>query len=154
MTPKEQNTSTKNGKAQKPKSLLALKVEMLSELVASVQDEINSLSVYLRIHGISTQNDSFDLSWGINLAEEMRRIEIELITYVLRYTRGHQVRAARILGVKPTTLNAKIKVLGISPLALREPSFETLTNGKPECDTFPLGPQRTPNEASADANTF
>ena len=44
-----------------------------------------------------------------SLSEEVRRFEIELITNALRQTHGHQLRAARLLGVKVTTLNGKIK---------------------------------------------
>jgi DNA-binding protein Fis len=153
MTRKQQNSGSKNGRAQVEKPWLDLKLEMLSELVSSVQDEINSLRGYLNTYTPSSSN-SVDLVKGINLAEEMRRIEIELITYVLRYTRGHQVRAAQILGMKPTTLHAKIKLFRISPLALKVPTFETPTNKKPRRDTFHLGPQGTIGEASGEANAF
>ena len=44
-----------------------------------------------------------------SLSEEVRRFEIELITNALLQTHGHQLRAARLLGVKVTTLNGKIK---------------------------------------------
>lgn len=46
---------------------------------------------------------------GTSLSEEVRRFEIELITNALLQTHGHQQRAARLLGVKLTTLNGKIK---------------------------------------------
>jgi transcriptional regulator with GAF, ATPase, and Fis domain len=41
------------------------------------------------------------------------RFERELIEDTLRRVHGVQRRAARILGIKPTTLNEKIKRLGI-----------------------------------------
>lgn len=44
-----------------------------------------------------------------NFYDEVRRFEIELINDALCRTRGHQQEAARLLGVKPTTLNSKIK---------------------------------------------
>ena len=44
-----------------------------------------------------------------SLSEEVRRFEIELITNALLQTHGHQQRAARLLGVKLTTLNGQIK---------------------------------------------
>jgi DNA-binding NtrC family response regulator len=47
---------------------------------------------------------------GINLREEVRRFEAELIRRVLRRTGGHQRRAAAILGLKETTLCVKIKL--------------------------------------------
>lgn len=48
------------------------------------------------------------------LQEEVQRYEIELIKSALQRTRGNQRRAARLLGVKVTTLNCKIKRFGIS----------------------------------------
>ena len=41
--------------------------------------------------------------------EEVRRFEIRLITRALRLAHGKQTEAARLLGLKPTTLNAKMK---------------------------------------------
>jgi len=53
------------------------------------------------------------LSEGIDLFEELKRFEINLITLALKQTRGHQARAARLLNINPTTLNSKIKLYGI-----------------------------------------
>ena len=41
--------------------------------------------------------------------EEVRRFEIGLITRALQRARGRQNEAARLLGLKATTLNAKMK---------------------------------------------
>ena len=41
--------------------------------------------------------------------EEVRRFEIGLITRALRRAQGNQRAAARLLGLKATTLNAKMK---------------------------------------------
>jgi transcriptional regulator with PAS, ATPase and Fis domain len=53
---------------------------------------------------------------GENLAlhEEVQRYEAELIRKALHRTGGNQRRAAKLLGVKVTTLNCKIKRFGIS----------------------------------------
>lgn len=45
----------------------------------------------------------------LNLAAEVRRFEITLIRSALQHTGGRQRRAARLLGLKVSTLNAKIK---------------------------------------------
>jgi DNA-binding NtrC family response regulator len=45
----------------------------------------------------------------IRLDDEVKRFEIDLIRAALDKTHGNQSRASRILGVKKTTLNAKIK---------------------------------------------
>ncbi|MGB7926357.1 MAG: helix-turn-helix domain-containing protein [Pyrinomonadaceae bacterium] len=52
---------------------------------------------------------------SINLQEEVRGFEIDLIRRALKRTGGNQVRAARLLGVKVTTLNSKIIRYGINP---------------------------------------
>jgi DNA-binding NtrC family response regulator len=49
----------------------------------------------------------------INYAETVARFEKGLIEETLRKARGVQRRAARILGIKPTTLNEKIRRLGV-----------------------------------------
>lgn len=51
----------------------------------------------------------------IDFYDEVRRFEIELIRRALSTTGGHQVRAARLLNVKVTTLNSKIKRFNINP---------------------------------------
>lgn len=45
----------------------------------------------------------------LKLDEQVKRFEIDLIRTALDKTGGNQARAARLLGVKHTTLNAKIK---------------------------------------------
>lgn len=50
----------------------------------------------------------------LKLHEEVRKFETDLIRTALVRTGGNQLRAARLLGVKHTTLNAKIKRYGIS----------------------------------------
>ena len=49
-----------------------------------------------------------------DLPEEVRGFETDLIQAALVKTGGNQLRAARLLGLKHTTLNAKIKRYGIS----------------------------------------
>ena len=56
-----------------------------------------------------------DIRNGINIADEVRSYEIELIRRALRLTSNHQARAARLLGVKTTTLNSKIKRYKLLP---------------------------------------
>jgi len=45
----------------------------------------------------------------LSLDDEVRKFEADLIRAALVRTGGNQARAARLLGVKHTTLNAKIK---------------------------------------------
>lgn len=53
------------------------------------------------------------LSDGIDLFQEVKRFEINLIKLALSQTCGHQAHAARLLSINPTTLNSKIKAYGI-----------------------------------------
>jgi DNA-binding NtrC family response regulator len=56
---------------------------------------------------------SLNLSEGIDFYSEVERFETGLIRLALDQTGGHQARAARLLRIKPTTLNSKIKLYGI-----------------------------------------
>jgi two-component system response regulator PilR (NtrC family) len=56
-----------------------------------------------------------DLPHGTNLAGAVSRYERQLIEGALRQAGGIQRQAAEILGLKPTTLNEKIKRLKIRP---------------------------------------
>ena len=49
----------------------------------------------------------------LRLQEEVQRFESDLIRQALLRTHGNQRRAAKLLGVKVSTLNCKIKRLGI-----------------------------------------
>lgn len=55
------------------------------------------------------EETSLDVRNGIDFYEEVKRFEVDLIQRALSLTRGNQVRAARLLKLKVTTLNTKIK---------------------------------------------
>ena|SRR6476660_9122878 len=61
----------------------------------------------------------------LGLHEEVLRYERELIRQALQRTGGNQRRAAKLLGVKVTTLNCKIKRFGLS-LGGEEDGFRAL----------------------------
>ena len=77
-----------------------LNMEAIDELILILLNHIENLK--------TDQRRGADRP-SLNLREELRRFEIELIFRALTHTRGHQSRAARLLGVNATTLNAKIK---------------------------------------------
>ena len=85
-----------------------LKIKTLKELTLALLREVESLK----------GQESFEGRAQINFADEVRRFETELIRWALMHTGGHQRRAARMLNIKVTTLNAKIKRYGIRPHAL------------------------------------
>jgi len=51
----------------------------------------------------------------LDMPEEVRRLEIDMIRCALIRTGGRQRHAARLLNVKPTTLHEKMKRYGILP---------------------------------------
>ena len=59
----------------------------------------------------------FDHRMGVDFYEEVTKFEIELIRQALVCTKGNQRAAARLLGLKTTTLNTKVKTynLDVSP---------------------------------------
>ena len=61
----------------------------------------------------SLTNSESEPDHKLGLQEEVQRYEIELIRDALHKTRGNQRQAAKLLGVKVTTLNCKIKRYGI-----------------------------------------
>jgi DNA-binding protein Fis len=75
-------------------AVLALKV-----LASKLMHEVESLN---EVH-------TLDIQEGIDFYDEVTDFEIGLIRRALTHTRGHQGRAARLLNLKVTTLNSKIK---------------------------------------------
>jgi DNA-binding NtrC family response regulator len=79
------------------------KIETLKELTFRILREVQSMR---EVGTPSIDN-------GIDFYDEVTRFEIDLIKRALQHTRGHQGRAARLLNLKITTLNSKIKHYGI-----------------------------------------
>lgn len=80
-------------------STLGSQLMVLRDLALSLVRDLEDLREYASVES----ND------GICLNTVVRRYEIALIQQALQLTKGHQVRASHLLGLKPTTLNAKIK---------------------------------------------
>lgn len=88
-----------------PEQGTAVKLRTLRELTLALLQEVESI----KSQGFMENRSS------LNFAEEVRRFETDLIRWALLRTGGHQRRAARILNLKVTTLNAKIKRYHIQP---------------------------------------
>ena len=71
-----------------------------------------ALTLLREVETLATQQEP-QINGKLGLQEEVQRYESELIREALLRTRGNQRRAAKLLGVKVTTLNCKIKRLGI-----------------------------------------
>jgi transcriptional regulator with GAF, ATPase, and Fis domain len=64
---------------------------------------------------------------GLSFYEEVERFEVLLISTALKKTAGSQIKAAKLLRLKNTTLNAKMKRLGLTvPAALSHASYGKL----------------------------
>jgi DNA-binding NtrC family response regulator len=93
-------------------------------------DEQNAVSVLQNLaHELAVAVASLepgipDDGSGIDFYAEVRRFESGMIERALEAAGGQQRRAARMLGLKATTLNAKIKIYGIRGSSRRARSNE------------------------------
>ena len=78
------------------------RIKALREAALNLLQEVESLS------GANPEGDR-----KLKLHDEVQQFEIDLIRIALDRTKGSQTQAARLLGVKLTTLNTKIKRYGI-----------------------------------------
>ena len=85
----------------------------LVDLTTTLLREIESLAREQAFTDETGRLQALMLSDGIDLYQETKRFEINLIKLALTQTRGHQARAAKLLHINPTTLNSKIKLYGI-----------------------------------------
>ncbi len=89
-------------------AVLNHRIEALKELAQALLKEVEALA--------STQHS--EATRHLSLQEEVRRYEMDLIRRALVRTGGNQRKAARLLGIKVTTLNTKIKRYHINPETL------------------------------------
>lgn len=81
------------------------RLNTLRETVLQLLEEVESLAISRPV----------DIKGGARYSDEVRQFEVNLIRTALGRTSGSQIRAAKLLGLKPTTLNAKIKRYNIIP---------------------------------------
>lgn len=98
----ELNRSDTNEQAFSQSSV-DVRLNTLRETVLQLLDEVESLAISRPV----------DIKGGACFSDEVRQFEVSLIRTALGRTSGSQTRAAKLLGLKPTTLNAKIKRYGI-----------------------------------------
>jgi len=89
------------------------RVQRLVTLALSLLNEAQNLARDKAFSEASAQLRSLNIAEGIDFYKEVERFEIELIRLALDRTHGCQAKAAKLLQIKPTTLNSKIKMLGI-----------------------------------------
>ena len=78
-----------------------------------------ALMLLREVESLASRQEPQNGGQPLGLQEEVQRYESELIRHALLRTGGNQRRAAKLLGVKVTTLNCKIKRLGIPTADLR-----------------------------------
>jgi transcriptional regulator with GAF, ATPase, and Fis domain len=98
----EMNRSDSNEQTPSDSSV-DVRLNTLRETVLQLLDEVESLAI----------SRTVDIKRGACFSDEVRQFEVSLIRTALGRTSGSQTRAAKLLGLKPTTLNAKIKRYGI-----------------------------------------
>jgi transcriptional regulator with GAF, ATPase, and Fis domain len=101
-----------------PKAALDYRLKELKEVARTLFREIESLSMMQPDH----QGE------GVCLYDEVQRFETALIRHALGRTGGSQTLAAKLLGVKLTTLNSKIKrykIARFSGESSRENDFQS-----------------------------
>lgn len=75
------------------------RIGILQELANKLLSEVESITSPGRLH----------FGDGFKLNEQIHKFEADLIRHALYLTNGKQTAAAQMLGIKITTLNAKIK---------------------------------------------
>ena len=89
------------------------RVRRLVDLASSLMREAQVLARDKAFVDESANLKSMDLAKGIDFYSEVQRFETALIKLALEQSDGNQARAARLLGLRATTLNSKIKLYGI-----------------------------------------
>ena len=85
-------------------------VDQLVSLAKALASEVERLKAEIPDHG---RNQS------INFYDEVERYEIDLLKKALNECGGNQSKAAKLLHLKLTTLNAKLKHYGLNPVRSR-----------------------------------
>lgn len=82
-------------------SLRTLAIELLAEIDGLGKEQAETFL------------EDVSLEKPLQFYETMRNLEIKIIKEALLKTNGNQTRASRLLGLRLTTLNSKIKTYGI-----------------------------------------
>ena len=83
-------------------------------------------TLHLEIDTLENEANILDDAQPVNLSEKVREYEIKMIRAALIQTGGNQRRAAKLLKLKTSTLNNKIKQYQIDCLRSNPPGAETI----------------------------
>lgn len=85
------------------------RIQVVKELAEAIKGHVEGLDKDLEPKRSLPEADHIKFYEDIKFYEEVQHFEISLIEDALRQTSGHQRRAARLLGLKATTLCSLIK---------------------------------------------
>jgi len=89
------------------------RVSRMVDLASSLMREAKVLARDKAFADESASLKNLDFANGIDFYNEVQRFETALIKLALEQSNGNQARAARLLGLRATTLNSKIKAYNI-----------------------------------------
>ena len=89
------------------------RVQHLADLAHTLLREAETLASDKTFTEESNKLRSLNIAEGVDFYDEVMRFEVNLIKLALERTGRNQAAAARLLHIKPTTLNFKIKLYGI-----------------------------------------
>jgi DNA-binding NtrC family response regulator len=99
-----------------PSDSETLKLEVLKVISRALESKVDNPKAIL----------DFDPRNGVDFYKEVTKFEIELIKQALACTKGNQRAAARLLGLKTTTLNSKVKTYNLDVSSKNSESSECL----------------------------
>ncbi len=89
------------------------RVQHLADLAHTLLREAETLASDKTFTDESNKLRSLNIAEGVDFYDEVMRFEVNLIKLALERSGRNQAAAARLLHIKPTTLNFKIKLYGI-----------------------------------------
>ena len=89
------------------------RLQRLVDLAYSLLKEAEVLARDKTLSDESARIQTLNFDEGIDFYGEVKRFEVGLIKRALEETSGNQAKAAKLLQIKPTTLNSKIKLYQI-----------------------------------------
>jgi len=108
-------TSTDEFQTNSNASKVTERVRGLKEIVFNLLKEVQGLEHDELVSELTAPQNSFrlDIEKGIKFDDVVRQFETNIIQQALTITGGNQARAARLLGIKPNTLNYKVKLYNL-----------------------------------------
>ena len=89
------------------------RIQRVVDLADALLSEAETLARDKAFTEEATRLKPLDIVGGISFYDEVQRFETHLIKMALAETANNQAKAARLLGIKATTLNSKIKLFKI-----------------------------------------